>query len=321
MLRVALGLAVVAAVAFGGAAQASDYPTRPVKIIVPISAGSTTDLVARVVADQLTAAMGKPFVIENRPGAGGTIGAAAVAKSAPDGHTLLVHSSAHTVNPAIYSNLPYDTVAGFASVTTLATLPNILVMSPGKGVRTVPQLIALARSRPDELNFGSGGVGSAAHMNAEQFRAMANIKATHVPYRGTPEALADTIAGRVDFSFIPLANALGAIQDGRVLALAVGTENRSRLLPEVPTTVEAGVAGSAYNVWIGLFAPAATPRPIVDALNAAIAGGLASPEAKARLTAMGADAAIRRPEEFDAYIKEELVKIRALVQAAGIPTN
>ncbi len=302
-------------------ARAQDYPARPVRIVVPISAGSTTDVVARLVGEGLRAATGQPFVVENRPGAGGTIGTATVAKSAADGYTLLVASSAHTSNAALFASLPYDTLADFRGVTMLATLPNMLVSAPSRNFKSVADLVAQAKARPGALTYGSGGVGSAAHMNAEKFRAMASFEAVHVPYRGTPEVMADVVAGRVDFAFIPVVTALGAIREGKLAALACGTAKRSGLLPDVPTTVEAGVPGSAYNVWIGLFAPAGTPAPVLARLNEEVVKTLRAAETVQKLGSLGADVAPMTAAAFDAHVATELADIKELVRTAKIPTN
>ena len=304
-----------------GPVRAQSYPARPIKIVVPISAGSTTDVIARLIGETLRVSMGQTVLIENRPGAGGAVGSASVAKAAPDGYTLLTVSSAHTSNPALYASLPYDTVADFNGITMLATLPLILVVSPAKGIRSVAELIARAKAKPGELTYSSGGIGSALHMNAEQFRAMAKFDAVHVPYRGTPEAMADVIAGRIDFAFISIGNALPAINDGRLIALACGTERRSKSLPNVPTTVEAGVAGSSYNAWVGLFAPASTPVDILDSLNRETVKALAIPDIAQKLAAFGAEPAPMSRAAFDAYIVKELATIKELARVAKIPVN
>ena len=304
-----------------GPVRAQSYPARPIKIVVPISTGSTTDVIARLIGETLRVSMGQTVLIENRPGAGGAVGSASVAKAAPDGYTLLTVSSAHTSNPALYASLPYDTVADFNGITMLATLPLILVVSPAKGIRSVAELIARAKAKPGELTYSSGGIGSALHMNAEQFRAMAKFDAVHVPYRGTPEAMADVIAGRIDFAFISIGNALPAINDGRLIALACGTERRSKSLPNVPTTVEAGVAGSSYNAWVGLFAPASTPVNILDSLNRETVKALAIPDIAQKLAAFGAEPAPMSRAAFDAYIVKELATIKELARVAKIPVN
>ena len=314
--------AAVLATARGiGSARADIYPSRIIKIIVPISAGSTTDVVARHVGESLRAALGQTVLVDNRPGAGGTIGAGVVAKSPADGYTLLVVSASHTANAALYSSLPYDTQKDFRGITRLAIAPLILVTSPGKNMKSVADLIARAKAKPGEMNYGSGGVGSAAHMNAEQFRAMAKFDALHVPYRGTPEMMADIIAGRVDFGFISTVTALGSLRDGKLVALACGAEQRSSLLPDVPTTVEAGVPGSAYNSWLGMFVPTGTPQEVIDILNRETVKALQLPETVQKFAAMGADVAPLSAADFDIFIAKDLAAIAALVKLAKIPTN
>ena len=317
---------VVAAMALtlacgGGNALAQDYPSRVIKLIVPISTGSTTDVVARIVAEGMRAALGQSVIVENRPGAGGTVGSAMVAKAPADGYTLLVVSSAHTSNPVLYSKLPYDGINDFKGITMLAAMPQILVTSPSKNIKSVAELIERARAKPGSLTYGSGGVGSAVHMNAEQFRAMAKFEALHVPYRGTPEVVTDLISGAIDFSFIPAGNVLGAIREGRLVALATGTEQRSKLLPDVPTTVEAGVPGSAYGPWIGMFAPAGTPAAVLDRLNREAVKSLRTAETQQKLAGFGAEAAPMSNEAFDALVAREVASIRELVRVAKIPIS
>ena len=314
------GLSIVLA-CIGGRATAQDYPARAIRIIVPISTGSTTDVIARIVAEGMRASLGQALIVENRPGAGGTVGSAVVAKAPPDGYTLLVVSSAHTSNPVLYSKLPYDGINDFKGITMLAAMPQILVTAPSKNLKSVAELIERARAKPGSLTYGSGGVGSAVHMNAEQFRAMAKFEALHVPYRGTPEVVTDLISGAIDFSFIPAGNVLGAIREGRLVALATGTEQRSKLLPEVPTTVEAGVAGSAYGPWIGMFAPAGTPVAVLERLNREAVKALRAPETVQKLAGFGADAAPMSSEAFDALVVREVASIREIVRIARIPVN
>jgi tripartite-type tricarboxylate transporter receptor subunit TctC len=321
MNLVKLALATAAVVLTATSASAQGFPNKPIRIIVPFTPGSSTDITARAVADKLTQSLGQPVLVENRAGAGGRVGSDAVAKSAPDGYTLLVNSSAHTVNPAIYSDMPFDTAADFAGITPLANLPNVLIISPAKNIKTVAELVTYAKGGVGKLNFASAGVGSATHMNAEKFSARAGIKHTHVPFRGTPEAVNDVIAGRVDVYFCPLNAALSHIQAGTVLALAVGTAQRSPVLPNIPTTIEAGVPDSDYNFWVGMLAPAKTPRDIVRKLNEETVKVLNSPDLKERFANLGAAPMPMTPEQFDAYIKAELPTIAAIVKAADIKAN
>ena len=301
-------------------ALAQSYPSKPVRVIVAFTAGSATDIFARAVADTLSKALGQPVVIENRPGAGGTIAAGAVAKADPDGYTFLVHSAGHTVNPAIYPNLAYDTAKDFAGVSPLANLPNVMVAPPGR-YKTVQDVVAAGKASPAKLNFGSAGNGSATHMNAEKFRAAAGFEAVHVPFKGTPEALSETMAGRLDFFFAPIVSALQLIREGKLTPLAVGTAKRAVLLPEIPSTVELGFPGSDFNFWIGLFAPAKTPRDIVNRMNLEVTRALQSPEVRERYATLGAEPFPMKPEEFDAYVASEIELNGKIVRAAGIKAN
>jgi tripartite-type tricarboxylate transporter receptor subunit TctC len=317
----AAGAAVWAATRSIGGARADTYPSRLIKIIVPISAGSTTDVIARQIGENLRTTMGQTVLVDNRPGAGGTIGSAAVAKAPPDGYTLLVVSASHTANPALYSSLPYDTLKDFKGINRLAIVPLILVTSPEKNIKSVADLVARAKAHPGEMTYGSGGVGSSAHMNAEQFRAMAKFDALHVPYRGTPEMMADIIAGRVDFGFVSTVSALGSVHDGKLVVLACGAEQRSSLFPDVPTTVEAGIAGSAYNSWIGMLAPAGTPPDVIDKLNRETTAALRLPETARKFAAMGAEVAPMTAADFDSFIAKDAESLATLVRVAKIPTN
>ncbi|HUP29267.1 MAG TPA: tripartite tricarboxylate transporter substrate binding protein [Usitatibacter sp.] len=296
----------------------AQWPDKPIRFIVPFTAGSGTDIVARTVAEPMSRALGQPIVIENRPGAGGTLGAAQVAKSPPDGNTLLVHSAGHVANAAIYPNLGYDTLKDFAGVTPLASLPNVLIVSPAKGWKTVQELVAKAKANPGALNYGSAGNGSATHMNAEIFRQSARFEAQHIPYKGTPEAMTETATGRIDYFFAPLSSAIPLIRDGRLQALAIGTAQRSPLLPDVPTTTEAGFAQSEYVFWVALLAPAGTPRAIVERLNAEALKALASPEVREKLTVLGAEPMPMSPAAFDAFLKAETARMAQVVKDAGI---
>ena len=294
------------------------YPNKPIRVIVPFSAGSTTDIIARAITDKMSQSMGQPIVIENRGGAGGTVGQAAVARAEPDGYTVLVHSSSHTVAPSTYAKLPFDTLRDFAGVTPIAQLPNVLVISPAKNIRDLPSLVKYARANPGKLNYASAGNGSATHLNAEKFKMQAKFFAVHIPYRGSPEAVTDVLTGAVDYYFSPIAPVLPQIKEGKLLALAVGSDKRSAALPSVPTTSEAGVPGSEFNFWIGMMVPAKTPRDIVNRLHSEVEKALASPEVKERFTRLGADAWTMKPEEFDAYIRKEIDINATLVKNAGI---
>ncbi|MES2363723.1 MAG: tripartite tricarboxylate transporter substrate binding protein [Pseudomonadota bacterium] len=309
--------ALVAATAWAQApAAGQDYPNRIIKIIVPFTAGSATDIMARIVGERLGASMGQSIVVENRPGAGGTLGAAQVAKSDPDGYTLLVVSTGHVVNPALYGNLPYDTVGDFAGISPLAALPSVLVVGAGSPIKSVSELIAAAKAKPGQLNYASAGVGSATHVNAEKFRTVSGIQVTHIPFKGTPETIVEVSSGRVDFMFTPVLASIPSIRDNRMRALAVSTAKRSTALPDVPTVAEAGVPGFVFDFWIGLLAPAKTPRPIVNKLNAEVRKVMAQPEVIERMIKLGAEPMPMTPERFDAYIKEEYTTLGAIMKAA-----
>ncbi|MGH7488720.1 MAG: tripartite tricarboxylate transporter substrate-binding protein, partial [bacterium] len=262
MLVCALGL-----VAGSTIAEAQTWPAKPLHVIVPVAAGSLADVLARAVTGALSARLGQTIIVEDRTGAGGTVGTAFVAKSNPDGYTLLVHSNAHTIAPALYTKLTYDPARDFSAVIPLGTSPHVLVVSPAKGFKTVDELVAAGKVKPGVLTFASVGVGSATHLSAERFLASAGIAAVHVPFRGGAQAVTEVMAGRVDFFFGPAGLVLPYIRDGELLALAQNGARRSAALPDVPTTSEAGIANAEYPIWFGLFAPAKTPREIIDKLH------------------------------------------------------
>lgn len=310
------------ALASFGTAHADTWPSKPIRVIVPFAAGSTTDIIGRAIADKVGAGLGQPLVIDNRGGASGTIGQQAVATAAPDGYTIMIHSSSHTVSPSTFAKLPFDTVADFAGVTAISSLPNALVISPAKNIKTLQELVAAAKAKPGSINYASAGQGSATHLNAEKFKAGAKIEATNIPFKGSGEAVSEVLSGRVDYYFSPIAPVIGQIKEGSLLALAVGSPKRAAALPNVPTTAEAGVPGSEFNFWIGMMAPAKTPRAIVNRLHDEVVKALASPEVKERFLKLGADAWTLKPEQFDAYIKDEIKSNAALVKAAGLqPTQ
>jgi tripartite-type tricarboxylate transporter receptor subunit TctC len=301
------------------AAQAqAGYPNKPIRVIVPFAAGSTTDIIARAIADKMSQSMGQQLVIDNRGGASGTIGQAAVAQAAPDGYTIMIHSSSHTVSPSTFAKLPFDTVADFAPVTPISSTPNVLVISPSKNIKTLQQLLAAARAKPGSMNFASAGQGSATHLNAEKFKLAAKIEATNIPFKGSAEAVTEVMAGRVDYYFSPIAPVIGQTRNGQLVPLAVGSPKRASALPDVPTTAEAGVPGSEFNFWIGMMAPAKTPRDIVNRLHDEVVKALATPEVKERFAALGADAWTLSPEQFDSYIRDEIKSNAVLVKAAGL---
>ena len=303
------------------AAQPGEYPNKPIRIVVGFSAGSVVDVSARVVGQKLTESWKQQVVVENRPSAGGIIAAQIVAGGNPDGYTLLSVSAGHAVAPAIYAKLPYDTLKDFAGITTTVNTPAVLVANPQLGARSLKDLIALAKSKPGALNFASAGIGSATHFSAEMFKSMAAIDVVHVPFKGIPEALADTMTGRVQYFLSPLAIALPMIKEGKVIALGITTATRSPVLPDVPTIAEAGVPGYRWDTWFGLLAPAKTPRPLIARLNGEITRILDLPDVRGRWVALGAESVPTTPERFDKLIAEQATTFARLARAAGIKAN
>ena len=324
MQRVGLIATVsLAALVSLGVAQASaqTWPTKPIKAFIPFSAGSATDIIPRAVFDRVSADLGQPIVVENRGGAGGTIAVGAVVKAEPDGYTILANSSAHTVAPSIVDNIPYDTAKDLSAVVALGKNANILVVSLAKGWKTAADLVAAAKARPGTINYGSAGVGTATHISAERFRQSAGIQATHVPYRGGPEVLADIFGGRVDFYYCPISTALPLIRDGRLVALTTSTPQRASALPDVPTSLEAGYANSDYTVWYGVFMPVKTPRVIVDRFYAATIKVIGTPAMQQKLAELAVDPMPLKPAEFDALVETEIKANERLIKAAGVKPN
>lgn len=294
------------------------WPAQAIKFVVPFTAGSGTDIIARAVAQRLTPVLGQTIVIENKPGAGGTIAAAQVAKATADGYNFLVHSSGHVVNPAIYPNLPYDTLKDLVGISPLASLPNLMVTSPAKGYRDVKDLVAKVKAKPDAFFYGSAGNGSATHINAAKFALAAGIEPTHVPFRGTPEAMTEVMSGRIDWFFAPIVSALPLVRDGKLQALAVGTGSRSNDLPQVPNMTEAGFRDAVYTFWVGMFAPSALPKAIIDRMNNEVAKILNNQEFKDSMDKLGASPMPMGVAQFDQFVRAETAEIAQLVKAAGI---
>jgi tripartite-type tricarboxylate transporter receptor subunit TctC len=307
------------ACASSSAVRAQDWPSKPVKVIVPFTAGGSTDRMGRVVADELSRVFKQQFVVENRVGAGGTVGSNAVAKAAPDGYTLLVHSSSFTAAAAVYSSLPYDTLKDFAPVARLGLQPTILVTAPTKEFKTAADLIKAAKERPGQLNYASAGVGSASHFAVERFRLAAGFQGQHVPFRGPNEAMSDVMAGRVDFYFLPLAPAMPLLQDKRLVGLAVSTPKRLPALPEVPTMTELGLGDAAYPFWTGIFLPRQTPREIVDRLQNEALKAVADPGVQERFAKLGIDPFPLGLPEFERYFAEDFEATQKLAREAGVP--
>jgi tripartite-type tricarboxylate transporter receptor subunit TctC len=299
-------------------ARAQTWPTKPLRAVVPVGAGSTVDIVPRVVFEQLSPQLGQNIVVENRPGAGTTIGTTLVAKATPDGHTFLVNSSAHTITPSLYPNLGYHPARDFVAVVPLGISPQVMVVSPGKGFKTVGDLVAAAKAKPGAFNFSSVGVGTATHMAAERFRLSAKVAAVHVPFKGGGEAMSEVMAGRVEFFFGPVGLVLPHVREGRLIALVVNGPKRAAALPDVPTTLEAGFANAEYPFWFGLFLPVKTPRDIVDKLHRETLTALQTPKVREKLAALGVDPMVMTPKEFDTHVEKEIAVNAALVKATGI---
>jgi tripartite-type tricarboxylate transporter receptor subunit TctC len=320
----ALALLVPTLAATTGAhvpANAQAWPTRqPIKLIIPFTPGSAVDAVARPVFDVVSRQIGQSMVFESRPGAGGTLGMAAVAKAEGDGYTLLVNSSVHTITPSTYTKLPYDTVRDLAAVIPLSQFPNVLVVPPSR-FKTVQELVATAKAKPGSITYGSGGVGAATHLNAERFRLSAGFEALHVPFKGAADVLREILGDRLDFYFAPLSSVVPLIESNQVRGLAVSGLTRSAALPNIPTTLESGYANSDYVFWIGLFAPATTPRDIVQRLHDETAKALNDPAIRDVLKTLGADRMEMTPAQFEAFVRDEIGVVAGIVKAAGIQPN
>ena len=314
MLLAMTGMSLPPAVA----ATMPPWPTEAVRVVVPYGAGSATDIVPRVVFEQLAQQLRQPVVVENRPGAGGTVGAGFVANAKPDGYTLLVNSSAHTVAPALYHQLSYDPARDFASVIPLGISPNVLVVSPAKGFKTVGDLVKAAGAKSQELTLASVGVGSATYLSGERFCLSAGVKAVHVPFNGGAEAMAEVMAGRVDFFFGPVGLVLPLVQAGKLTALVVSGAERAPALPNVPTTREAGFVDAEYPIWFGLFAPAKTPAAVLDTLHDQVLRALQVDQVRNKLSALGVDPMIMTRADFAAYVEKQFSVNTALVKAAGL---
>jgi tripartite-type tricarboxylate transporter receptor subunit TctC len=315
-MKILAALALAASVpAF---AQPADYPSRPIHILVGFTPGGGPDITARWIAQKLGEAWKQQVIVENRPGAGGTVAAGTVARAVPDGYTLLSVSSAHAVAAAIYPKLPYDTFKDLAGITETASSSYVLVAPPALGVRSVKDLIALAKSKPGQLNFASAGVGSGTHFAGEMFKAMAGIEVVHVPLKGIPESLTETVTGRVQFFMAPMANGVNLVREGKLAGLAVSSGKRDLLLPDVPTVSESGVAGYESILWFGLLTSSAVPRPIVNKLNAEITRILRSSETYERFSPIGMTPRPMSPEDFDAAIRNDVAVFTRIAREANI---
>jgi len=301
-----------------GFAQA--FPSKPIKLISGATAGSASDIIARSIAEKLQNEFGVSVIVENKPGAAGTVAIQTILNSPADGHSIFVYTGAHTVLPLI-NKVSYDPVKDFSAVTPLAIVPNVMVVSPNKGYKSVKDVVAAAKEKPGQLNYASAGLGSATHMSAEKFKLATGIDALHVPYKGSPEAITETMTGRIDYFFAPLVSALPMIKSGKLIPLAVSTPKRSSQLPDVPTLAEAGIAKSEYLFWIGMLVSSKTPRDIVNKLNQSTLKALQDNEVKERLVSLGAEAMPMSPEQFDQLIKDELISNAAVIKAAGIKSE
>lgn len=300
------------------ASFAADYPSKPVTLVVPFTPGSATDAIGRMFAQQFEREFHQPCIVDNRAGAGGTIGAAAVAAAPPDGHTLLIHSTGHIANAALYPKLKYDTLRDFIPVSLLATVPQVILVTAASGIGGIKQLVERGKSKPNALTYGSAGNGSGSHIAAEKVCVSAGFESLHVPYKGSSPALTDLLGGRIDWLVAPAGTVLPFIREGRLVPLAVGTPRRTALLPNVPTTLESGYADSDYDFWIGLFAPARTPASVVERLHAVSAAGLRDAAVQARLRDAGAETVALSQREFAAKVQREATAVTAFIRLHGI---
>jgi tripartite-type tricarboxylate transporter receptor subunit TctC len=312
---------LVAASAAAHAQSAAPYPVRPIRIVVPQSAGASTDLTARLIGQKLNVVFGQPVIVDNRPGAGSIIGTDLVAKATPDGYTLLVVASSITLNPTLHKNLPFDPVRDLAPITQLSSFPNMLVVHPAVPVKTVKDLIALAKAKPRDINYGSSGTGTGTHLSAELFKYMTGVDMVHVPYKGGGPAVQALLGGQVQLNFATIVSVLPHVRGGKLRAVAVTTAKRSPSAPDVPTIAESGVPGYDHGPWNGFLAPAKTPRTVIARLNEEVARILHTPETRAVFTNEGAEPVGNKPEEFGAIIRDETAKWAKVIRAAGIKAD
>lgn len=304
-------------VSFGASAFAQDYPTKPVKVVTPYTEGSATDVMARIVSKELSEIWGQPVIVENKPGAGGTIGAGVVAKAAPDGYTLFVHSSSHAESVTLYSNLPY-TLKDFTDISPLASQPMVLFVKPDSEIKSVSELIAAAKAKPGQLKFGSAGTGSTVHFAAEKFKSMAGIDTVHVPFKGGPEAIAAIKDGSITYSFLPLAITLKGVREGTLRALGVTSSRRSAELPDVPTIAESGISGYEATVWWGIWAPAGVPPAVKDTLVRDIGKALSSPDMLEQFRKTAFEPMGMTPEKFTGFVQSEREAAALTVKNTGM---
>ena len=315
-MKKALFCAALCAIAYQASAQ--EFPTKPVHVIISFTPGSSTDIVGRIVIQKLTEIWNQPVVPENRAGAGGSIGSAVVAKAAPDGYTLLINSNAHTVNPAIYAKLPYDTFKDFTDIVPLAIQPNVLTVRPDGPYKTVADLVKTAKAKPGVLNIGHAGIGSGTHLTTERFIAATGIKVVQVPFKGTPEVITAMFSGNVDAYWAPISAALGSIRGGKLRPLAVSTAKRNPQLPDIPTPAEAGIKGTESPLWFGLWGPAGMPPALVTKINGDVRKALADTQTKARLFTTGNEIMDMSPQQFSKLVHDETEANKRILAAAGI---
>ncbi|MEI8150797.1 MAG: tripartite tricarboxylate transporter substrate binding protein [Hyphomicrobiales bacterium] len=319
MRRIILASVLIAGL--GTLASADTWPSKPIHAIIPFGPGSAVDIVPRIVFEQLATQLGQGIVVENKAGAGGTLGSAMVARAEPDGYTMLVHSSAHTITPALYPKLNYDIVRDFVTVGAIGSVPNVMIIAPSKGFKTVKEYVAAAKAKPDMSTYASLGVGSAVQMSAERFRISAGYESVHVPFKGGSEALTEIIAGRVDYYFCPIATALPHVKDGRLLGLAISSPKRATALPEIPTTLESGFPDSDYTFWMGVFMPAKTPPEIVAKFHEELKKALQAPSVKERLATLGVEPMPLTAAQFDSQVKNEIETYAVFAKKAGLQAN
>jgi tripartite-type tricarboxylate transporter receptor subunit TctC len=313
-------VSLLAAAAFGALAQ-ERYPAKPLQMVVPLSPGTTVDIIARLYADRLTQRLSQTVIVQNRPGAGGTIAAQSVAASAADGYTILMANTQHSVNPALYANLAYDTLRDFSGIAMVAEAPALVYVNPGLGARTLAEFVALAKAKPGTINYGSAGVGTATHLGGAYFANRASIELVHVPYKVTPDLVADILTGRIQTTFSPIAFLLAQVREGKLLALAVTSRERVPILPDVPTVSESSLPGYESTTWYGFVAPAKTPRPILEQLARALKRSSEDREVRDKFSGQGIVPRDLALEEFDAYIRADVERLGPLIKAIGAKAN
>jgi tripartite-type tricarboxylate transporter receptor subunit TctC len=308
----------VAALAFSAFAQAQEYPTKPIRLIVPLTPGSGADIAGRIIGQRLNEHWKQPVIVENRPGAGGQIGTAAVVKAEPDGYTLLVQSSSHAANPAIYKSLPYDPLKDLADVAILGKTPYVMVSAGSGPYQSLKDVVAAAKVKPGEIPFASAGVGTSTHLAAEYLIALAGVKMLHIPFKGSPDAIQDVLGGRSAFYMAPLDVALGLVKERKLNPLGVSTKMRVELLPDVPTIAEQGLPDYDMSLWFGMWAPAATPLPVVQKLNAAVNAIVFEPAVKEQFQKLGIEPAPMKPDDFGKFVRSQIDFYKKIVARAGI---